>query len=67
MKSIHQEPCTECGKKDWLGQQYRYDSPNHFDGVSEWRCQNCNARFGRWTHKLLGVGETERPYGGEQW
>jgi hypothetical protein len=63
MISVSSEPCSECGEKDWLGCQYGHDNPNHFDGVSEWRCMRCGARFGRWTKRLLEEGEAEPPYG----
>lgn len=44
-----------------LGIEYLYG----YDGVSEWQCLNCGARYGRWSGKLLAEGETEKMFGGE--
>ena len=48
-----------------IGVQYSYDSPNHYDGVSEWRCPDCDLREGRWSGKILKDGESEPRYGGK--
>lgn len=40
-----------------VGIQYPYDHPAHYDGVSEWQCTHCKARFNRFTGELLGPGE----------
>ena len=48
-----------------IGVEYAYGSANHYDGVSEWRCPDCGAREGRWTHRLLAEGESEPRYGGK--
>lgn len=61
---MYRNPCPKCGKKDWIGVEYGYDSPDRYDGVSEWKCQQCEARFGRWTRKELAEGEAEKQYGG---
>ena len=37
--------------------------PDHYDGVSEYRCLNCGTRWGRWSGKILKKGETEKRYG----
>lgn len=54
-----------CGVKMW-GIEYTYDHPQHFDGISEWWCESCDVRIGRWTEKVLNGGEAERRYGGRQ-
>lgn len=36
-----------------------------YDGISEWRCEKCKIRIGRWSGKELKAGEWERRYGGE--
>lgn len=36
-----------------------------YDGISEYRCQDCGYRVGRWSGKELKEGELERRYGGE--
>lgn len=46
-----------------IGVQYGSEVRDHYDGVSEWRCPDCKARWGRWTRNLLAVGETEPPFG----
>ena len=48
---------------DLTGLQYRYDHPAHYDGISEYFCQKCDARWGRWTKERLFHGEFEWPYG----
>jgi len=35
----------------------------HYDGVSEWRCNVCPARIGRFSGKVLAEGEMDNPYG----
>lgn len=46
------------------GIEYWYKSPNHYDGVSEWRCDKCNYRQGRWSGKALQQNKEELRYGG---
>lgn len=58
------EPCPECGGREYIGIEYWYTSPQRYDGISEWQCQQCKARFGRWTGKKLAKGELEKKYGG---
>lgn len=48
-----------------VGVEYSWNSPNHYDGISEWQCPDCFARFGRWSGKLLAKGESEKPWGGQ--
>ena len=38
-------------------------TPEDYDGVSEWCCDTCGKRYGRWTGKELKDGELERRYG----
>ncbi len=55
--------CAACGNQEGLtGQEYSYDSPMHYDGVSEYHCP-CGARTGRWSNRILQPGEVERPFG----
>lgn len=44
--------------------EYSYDSPNRYDGVSEWRCPDCGRREGRWSGRVLEDGEEELRFGG---
>lgn len=39
--------------------EYAYDDPDHYDGISEWRCLVCESRIGRWSGKVLGEEESE--------
>jgi hypothetical protein len=48
-----------------IGVQYVWNHPEHYDGVSEWRCDVCGTRFGRWTRRELKDGEVEKKYGRE--
>ena len=55
--------CDKCGAKDWICVQYAYPHPDRYDGVSEIRCQQCGTRYGRWTDRILEIGESEPPFG----
>ncbi len=68
---VHQEDkvtvyCANCKNTDpakVVAIEYPYDSPHHYDGVSEYRCHLCNARTGRWTGRILLEDEPEKPLG----
>lgn len=62
-KYIEQEPGETCSHDNTIMVQYRYDHPEHYDGVSEIRCQDCGKRVGRWTGKILEDGESEKRFG----
>ena len=47
-----------------IGIQYGYTNPDHYDGVSEWRCPDCGRREGRWSGRVLADGESEPRFGG---
>lgn len=47
-----------------IGVEYGYDSPERYDGVSEWRCPDCGRREGRWSGKVLQDDELEPRFGG---
>lgn len=51
------------GHKRIIGIEYYWESPMHYDGVSEIKCLTCNKRYGRWTGKILKDGELEPPFG----
>lgn len=51
-----------CGEQ-MTGLEYAYNHPAHYDGVSEWVCEHCGKRIGRWSGKELKNGECELPYG----
>jgi DNA-directed RNA polymerase subunit RPC12/RpoP len=58
------EKCVSCGSENLIGVEYAWDSPNNYDGISEWNCLDCKKRFGRWTNKELIGDEEEKRYGG---
>ena len=55
--------CKKCGSKNIIGLEYGYPSPEAYDGISEIDCEDCGARFGRWTGKELKEGEIEPRFG----
>jgi len=57
--------CPKCDGTDFTSMQYSYDEPEHYDGVSEYICNTCGCRIGRWSGKILKTGEVEKRYGGE--
>jgi Zn-finger nucleic acid-binding protein len=50
-------------KTNMIGVQYAYDNPEHYDGVSEWKCTVCGARFNRWTNEQLADNEIVSRHG----
>jgi hypothetical protein len=57
-------PCGHDEEKI-MGIEYHGLDPDHYDGVSEWRCEECLRRWGRWTKKELFGDEKEPRYYGE--
>ena len=58
--------CAACGNTDpatMLMVEYTYDHPQHYDGVSEYRCRKCGQRTGRWSGKVLQENESEKRFG----
>ena len=58
-----EETKCKCPAKYLVGVEYSYDSPEHYDGVSEWDCSKCGNRVGRWTGRLLTGMQCEPRYG----
>lgn len=56
--------CPKC-KGKIVGVEYPYTNKHHYDGVSEWMCQDCHYREGRWSHRELGLNEYEPVFGVE--
>jgi hypothetical protein len=54
---------TCCDSPNIVMVQYHWESKNHYDGVSEYKCTNCGYRQGRWSGKELGEDEEETVYG----
>jgi len=63
---MQQEKCEKCGSKNIGFVEYHHSHPEHYDGVSEIVCQDCHARFGRWSGRELAKGEFEKRYGGDK-
>jgi hypothetical protein len=52
----------ECGSLSFTGCQYQ-GTREDYDGVSEWICNACHRRYGRWTRRELLPGEIEPRHG----
>jgi len=50
-------------KTNMMGVEYPHNHPQHYDGVSEWKCTACGLRIGRWSGNYLKIGEVEPRYG----
>lgn len=57
---MEKEKCKKCGSENILMVEYDMMHPEHYDGVSEVRCNDCGARIGRWSGKELMEGEAEK-------
>ncbi len=53
--------CPEC-QQPLCGVQYAL-TPEDYDGVSEWCCEACGLRIGRWSGEVLAEGQLEPRYG----
>lgn len=55
------EICPKCQGTEFWSVEYAYDSPQRYDGISEYACQTegCGYRVGRWTGFELHDGECE--------
>ena len=53
--------CQKCGSDYVALVEYNHYHPAHCDDISEIRCNECGARFGRWSGRELGEGEWEWP------
>ena len=60
---MEDQKCKKCGSSKIVMVEYSIDNPEYYDGASEIECQDCGARFGRWSGKQLGAGEVERKFG----
>ena len=55
--------CRECKGRTRTWVEYSWDSPEHYDGISEWHCSDCWTRYDRWTDEVLEEGEIAKRYG----
>lgn len=66
LRTENGEPqCPSCKGRRFIGVEYR-GTADDYDGVSEWVCEGCGARWGRWTGRELIAGDHERRYGGDR-
>lgn len=55
--------CPTCGRVFGItGVQYQ-GTTEDYDGVSEFRCEACGTRWGRWTKRILTGDDIEGRYG----
>ena len=61
--------CIKCGSENVIGVEY-FDIEekiipfeHQYDGVSEWFCQDCGVRIGRWSGRELKGDDYEKKYG----
>jgi len=62
---MENEKCKKCSSEHIVMVEYDMMHPEHYDGISEIKCLDCGARFGRWSGKELKEGEVEKLYGRE--
>lgn len=43
----------------FIGIEYPYGHPDRYDGVSEWNCPDCGARWGQFSGKILTGDQCE--------
>lgn len=56
--------CPKCNSENIVAIQYGYGGDQeHYDGVSEYQCQDCKYRQGRWTQEELKDGYIESVFG----
>ncbi len=63
---MEKERCKKCGSENIIMVEYAPGHPDRYDGISEIVCNDCKARFGRWSEKELKEGESEPRFGGEK-
>lgn len=56
--------CPSCASEKICGVQYQ-GTREDWDGISEWRCESCGTRWGRWTKRILTGDQIEGRYGRE--
>jgi len=55
--------CEVCGGERFDTVTYDRAHPEFHRGGSEFQCENCSARYGRWSHRQLHGQECEKRYG----
>lgn len=57
--------CPKCQGENIIMMEYGWPSKEMYDGISEYDCQDCGYRQGRWSGKELKKGYIEKRYGGK--
>jgi hypothetical protein len=60
---VSKETKCDCDDSFLMAVEYDWTSKNHYDGISEWRCEKCGQRVGRWSGNILKEGESEPRWG----
>lgn len=61
--------CIKCNSKNVMGVEYLdieekiIPFEHQYDGISEWSCQDCGTRWGRWSNRELKGDDYERKNG----
>lgn len=55
--------CASCLGSNVIAIEYGYSNPERYDGISEYKCLDCDYRQGRWTGKQLKMGYIEPRFG----
>lgn len=59
--------CARCDKNVIAtAVEYAHGHPERYDGISEYRCNRCGRREGRWTGNVLSDGASEPRFGEER-
>lgn len=67
MSGLASGHCVDCdGDSIVTAVEYPFNHPEHYDGISEYRCMRCGRREGRWTGARLTDGSSEPRYGVER-
>ena len=56
------DKCPKCKSKNITAIEYGYPSPERYDGISEYNCQDCGYRQGRWSELELKEGYIESKF-----
>jgi hypothetical protein len=57
--------CPSSSQPTFTGVQYQ-GTAEDYDGISEYNCDACGGRWGRWTGRVLGRNEIEPRYGRQE-
>jgi len=52
-----------CPESKMVLMEYGYPHPEHYDGISEITCTECDKRVGRWSGRVLTGDDYENRFG----